>query len=103
MQINKECISGTIAEGITSIILTYKEDQCRIHFGSLDKSGMHSYTWYASDLRPGDCLSVLFTDITQTSEVKEMRDYNKPSEELQKENLELYARLKKELTEEGLL
>jgi hypothetical protein len=98
LRVNGECMSGAIAEGITSIILTYKENKCRVHFGSMDKSGMLSYTWYAADMETGDCLNILFTDNIHVSEAKEIRDYNQPQD-----NLELYLKLKEELEEEGLL
>lgn len=103
LKINGKCISGSIKEGITSIILTCKENQCHVHFGSLDKSGMFSCTWYSADLKTGDCLKIRLEDIISISEIKEIRDYNRSLEESQKENLDLYRRLKKELIEEGLI
>jgi hypothetical protein len=103
LQINGERISGAIDEGITSIIMTCKEDQCHVSFGSLDKSGTLSYTWYASDMETGDCLNIFFTDNINISEAKETRDYNKSLEESRKESLELYLKLRQELIEEELI
>jgi hypothetical protein len=96
LRINKECISGAINESITSINVTLgKKDQCDVSFGSMDKSGMLSYTWYAADIKEGDCLNISFEDIVSVSEAKETRDYNKSQKETKKGSLELYRRLKK--------
>jgi coenzyme F420-reducing hydrogenase delta subunit len=103
LRVNKECISGAINEGITGIIVTYKEGQCHVNFSSMDKSGMLSYTWYAADLEQGDCLSICFENISSVSQAKGARDYNKSQEEIQKESLELYRKLKEELINEGLI
>jgi hypothetical protein len=102
LYINEKHVSGAIDEGITSILITCKENRCHVNFGSLDKSGLLSYTWYASDMETGDCLNICFEDIMNVSEVQEMRDYNK-SFDAQKESLEFYRKLKKELIEEGIL
>jgi hypothetical protein len=102
LHVGEERISGTIAEGITGIIVTYREDQCRIDFSSLDKGGIRAYTWYAADMKEGDCLDIFFEDVTSVSEAK-IRDYNKSPDESMQESLELYRKLKKELIEEGLI
>jgi hypothetical protein len=99
LQVNEECISGAIDEGLTSIIITCKENRCRLCFSSLDKSGMLSYTWYATDMKTGDGLNIFYMDNIRASEAKEIRDYNKSLED----SLDLYMRLRKELTEEGLI
>lgn len=101
LQIDNKYISGAIEEGITSILLTLKEDQFRLHFGSLDKSGMLSYIWYAADLNIGDCLKISFTDIISTSKPQKVVNYNLLDGD--KLELDYYHRLKKELIEEGLL
>jgi hypothetical protein len=101
LQIDNKYISGAIEEGITSILLTLKEDQFRLHFGSLDKSGMLSYTWYATDLNIGDCLKISFTNIISLSKPQEVVNYNLLDED--KLDLDYYHRLKKELIEEGRL
>ncbi|MDR0604401.1 MAG: hypothetical protein LBG80_08890 [Bacteroidales bacterium] len=101
--VNEELIYGAIDEGITSVIVTCKEGQFHVYLGSLDKSGMLSYTWYAADMRTGDCLNICYEDITSVSEARETRDYNKSQEEPLKESLELYRKLKKELIEEGII
>jgi hypothetical protein len=103
LRVNEEYISGAINEGITGIIVTYRENQCRVNFSSLDKSGMLSYTWYAANIEDGDCLNICFEDIISVSEAKETKDYNKSQEESMKESLELYRKLKKELIKEGLI
>jgi hypothetical protein len=102
LRVNNECISGAIDEGITGIIVTYSENQCRMYFSSLGKSGMLSYTWYAANMEDGDCLNICFEDITSVSEAKETRGYNKSQKESMKESLELYWKLRKELIEELL-
>ena len=94
LQVNEKFISGATDEGITSIIITCKENLCHVNFGSLDKTGMYSYTWYASDLRLNDCLNISFEDIVALSEITETRDYNKSLEESQKEDLEIYLKLR---------
>jgi hypothetical protein len=103
LQMDGKCISGAIDEGNTSIILTCKENKCHVHFGSLDNSGMLSYTWYATDMKTGDCLYILFTDDIRIPEAKEIRDYNQFTEESPKESLELYLKLREELIEDGLI
>jgi hypothetical protein len=103
LRVNDECISGAIDEGITGIIVTYREGRCHANFGSMDKSGMLSYTWYTADMEKGDCLNICFEDIITVSEARETRDYNKSQEEREKESVELYRKLKKELIEEGLI
>jgi hypothetical protein len=103
LRVNNKCISGAIDEGITGVIVTNKEGRYHVCFSSLDKSGMLSYTWYAADMEEGDCLNICFEDIISVSEAQETRDYNKSRKEFQKESLELYWKLKKELTEEGLI
>ena len=102
LQVNGECISGSIEDGITGVLVTYKEGLFRVCFSSLDKSGMLSYTWYASDLKIGDCLKICFEDITRCSEARQIRDYNN-REALNKESLETYRQLKEELIEAGLI
>jgi hypothetical protein len=54
-------------------------------------------------MEDGDCLNICFEDIISVSEAKETRDYNKSQKETQKEDLELYWKLRKELVEEGLI
>jgi hypothetical protein len=103
LRVNNECISGALDEGITGITVTYREGRCHAYFGSMDKSGMLSYTWYTADMEKGDCLNICFEDIITVSEARETRDYNKSQEEREKESLELYRKLKKELQEEGLI
>lgn len=94
-------ISGTIKEGITSIILTNKDGMFRLTFGSMDKTGMHSYTWYASDLKLVGTLQICYTDVINISEPQEVTDYNS----MDHDKIELYSyyRLKRELIEEGVL
>lgn len=94
-------ISGAIEEGITSIILSNKDGVFRLHFGSLDKTGMQACTWYASDLELGDTLQICYTDVVNTSEPQEVLDYN--SLDHDKVELDYYYRLKRELIEEGVL
>ncbi len=94
-------ISGAIDEGITSIILTNKDGVFRLHFGRMDKTGMHSYTWYASDLELGDLLQICYTDIITISEPQVILDYS--SLDHDKLELDYYYRLKRELIEEGVL
>jgi hypothetical protein len=65
----------------------------------MNKSGMFSYTWYASDLEKGDCLNIRFEDIANVSEAKETRDFNISSEDSARRDLETYRRLKAELIE----
>ena len=101
LQIDNKIISGTIEEGITSILLTFKEDRFRLHFGSLDKSGMISDVWYATDLEIGDHLIINFTNVDSPSKAQEVVNYNLLDED--KLNLDYYHRLKKELIEEGQL
>ncbi len=101
LQIDNKIISGTIEEGITSILLTFKEGLFRLHFGSMDKFGMISYRWYATDLKIGDHLRISFTDISSPSEALEIVNYNLLDGD--KISLDHYHRLKKELIEEGLL
>ena len=101
LQKDDNIISGAIKEGITSILLTNKDGVFRLHFGSLDKTGMHAYTWYASDLKIGDIFQICYTDVTNISEPQEFLDYN--SSDHDKLELDHYHRLKKELMEEGLL
>jgi hypothetical protein len=103
LRVNKECISGAINEGITGVIVTYKEGRYHVSFSSMDKSGMLSYTWYAADMEEGDCLSICCEDVTSVSKAPKIRDCNKSQEEAQKESLELYRKLKKELIDEGLI
>lgn len=101
LQKGNNIISGAIEEGITSIILTNKDGVFRLHFGSMDKTGMHAYTWYASDLELGDTLQICYTNIVNISEPQSILDYN--SLDHDKIELEYYHRLKKELIEEGVL
>ena len=101
LQNGDEIVSGAIDEGITSIILTNKDGVFRLHFGSMDKTGMHSYTWYASDLELGDTLQICYTDVINISEPQEIMDYN--SLDHDKLELDYYHRLKKELMDEGSL
>lgn len=101
LQIDNKSISGAIDEGITSILLTFKEGLFRLHFGSLDKSGMISHTWYATDLKVGDHLKIRFTDISSPSEAQDVVNYNLLDTD--KISLDYYYRLKKELIEEKLL
>ena len=103
LQINGECISGSIQDGITNVLVTYKDGLFRVFFSSLDNSGMLAYTWYASNLKIGDCISVCFEEITRLSEAREIIDYNKTLEQSHKETLETYRSLKAELIEEGLI
>jgi hypothetical protein len=67
LQVDNKYISGAIKDGITSILLTLKEDRFRLYFGSLDKSGMLSYIWYATDSKIGDRLKISFTNIISLS------------------------------------
>lgn len=101
LQVDNKYISGAIKEGITSILLTLKEDRFKLHFGSLDKSGMHSYIWYATDSKIGDRLKISFTNIISLSKPQEVVNYNSLDED--KLDLDYYHRLKKELIQEGLL
>jgi hypothetical protein len=101
LQVDNKYISGAIKEGITSILLTLKEDRFKLYFGSLDKSGMHSYIWYATDLKIGDRLKISFTNIISLSKPQEVVNYNSLDED--KLDLDYYHRLKKELIQEGLL
>ena len=103
LQMNGECISGAIENGITSVTVTCKEGHCHVYFGSLDNSGMFAYTWYTSDMETGDCLNICFEDIVNTPKAIETRDYNRTPEESQKEDLETYRKLKAELIEEGII
>ena len=101
LQIDNKYISGAIEEGITSILLTFKEDRFRLHFGSLDKSGMISYVWQATDLEIGDHLIINFTNVDSSSKAQKFVDYNLLDAD--KLSRDYYHRLKKELIEEGLL
>jgi hypothetical protein len=100
---NGKCISGAIENGITNIIVTYKKDQCHVYFGSMDNSGLLAYTWYTSDIEIGDSLNICFEDIIHISEAREIRNYNRTLEKSQKEDLETYRKLKKELIEKGVI
>ena len=101
LQVDNKYISSAIKEGITSILLTLKEDRFRLYFGSLDKSGMHSYIWYVTDSKIGDRLKISFTNIISLSKPQEVVNYNSLDED--KLDLDYYHRLKKELIQEGLL
>ena len=103
LQMNGECISGAIDNGITSILVSNKEGKYRVVFSSMDNTGMFSYTWYSSGMEIGDHLSISFEDIIHVSEVKETRDYNITLEESQKRDLETYYKLKAELIKEGII
>jgi coenzyme F420-reducing hydrogenase delta subunit len=104
LRINEKCISGAIEEGITSVIVTWKENRCHIHFGSMSKNGMVSYIWYVSDMKISDCFNVDFKEINDVSEAEGIRNYNKLQDvNEQKNDLELYFKLKKELIGEGMI
>lgn len=103
LKINKEQVCGAIENGITSITVTNKEGKYRLHFGSLSSDGNTSYTWYASDLEMGDTLDIYFGDIIDSPIPVEIRNYDRPEQERQKEDLEIYYRLKQELIDEGLI
>ncbi len=101
LQVNDRRISGAIDEGITSIIITCEDEKCRVNFGSMNKSGTLSYTWYANDMKMDDCLTIFLEEISSISEIAETRNYDEALEESQKRSLKLYRKLKKELIEEG--
>ena len=104
LYINDECISGAIESGITSILITNKVGSSDVHFCSLDNTGMHAYTWYASDLKIGDAMTICFEDLVQVSNPKETRDYYyRSQEEIQADEIKEYERLKAELIAEGLI
>ena len=103
LQVDGECISGAIGHGITGVLVTYKEGRFRVHFSSMDQSGMLSYTWYASDLKIGDSLKIYHEEITRCSKVREFIDFNKTEEQSDKESLAIYRKLKEELIEDGLI
>jgi hypothetical protein len=100
LKINGKHIAGAIEDGITSLLLTYKNGDCHLNFGSLDKTGMIATTWYSADLKMDDGLTVSFEEIITTSEPQSIRDYNHPSTE---DSLAWYRQLKQELIEEGLI
>ena len=102
LTINGEKIEGAISEGITSIILSCKNNQYTINFGSMDNTGMLTYTWFSSSLEQGSKLKVVSKEVAVTSNPIEIRDYNN-KEQIDQLELESYFKLRDELIKEGLI
>ena len=102
LDINGENVKGAISEGITSIILTCKDDQYNINFSSLDNTGMLAYTWLFSELEQGSKLKISISEISETLEPTSVTDYaNK--DQIDKLELESYYRMRDDLIKEGLI
>lgn len=100
-QTNEEIVGGVDA-GSTGITITYRDETCRLHFSSLIENGLLAYTWYASDLNMEDSLEICFDEVVHLSKIQQTTDYQN-IEEMNKQSLEYYYHLKKELIEEGLI
>jgi hypothetical protein len=102
LTINGEKIEGAIGEGITSIVLSCKDNQYNINFGSMDNTGMLTYTWFSSDLKQGSKLKIVSKEVSVTLNPIDIRDYNN-KEQMDKLELESYFKLRDELIKEGLI
>jgi len=103
LEIDGTLRKGGIQNGITSVIISYKNDQYSVFFNSLDgDTSMISYVWYSSNLNPRTTLSISLVDILEQLEPKEVIDYNN-KEYADKRDLETYFNLKQELIKEGIL
>jgi hypothetical protein len=89
----------------STIIITNKEGKLRLTFGGSDKENLNiSYSWYSADLNAGDRYTIKYKDLDakSLSPAEDIVDYGN-SDEIRKRMLENYIRLKKELTEEGII
>lgn len=98
-------ISGGLNSGITDVLISNKEFYYRLNFGGMDDANV-SYTWYSEEVQPGDIFTLRYEEISETSPAIKVRDccqdYVSTNED-DREALEQYYRLKKELIEEGLI
>ena len=67
-----------------------------------DKQG-RSYQWYSEEFKPGDEIEIIFEDVFE-NEISPARIFDFADPEHRKAKMiEVYIKLKQELTEEGLL
>lgn len=102
LTVNGKKIKGAIEKGSTGVLLTYKDNQYHVDFGSMDETGMRSYTWHSSNLEDGAKLTISVEEIAETSETAVVRDVNN-EEQLNKSSLENYYKLRDELIKEGVI
>ena len=102
LTVNEKKIKGAIKGGITDVLLTCRDNQYYICFGSMDDTGMLSYTWYSSNPEDGAKFTVSVEDIAETSEPAVIMDYGN-KEQSNKLSLESYYKLRDELIKEGVI
>lgn len=89
----------------STIVISNKEGGMRLTFGGCDKENPDiSYSWYSADLNAGDKYVIRYKNIdtAELSPAEDIIDYGN-RDEIRKRMLEHYIKLKKELTEAGLL
>lgn len=89
----------------STIIISNKEGKLRLTFGGCDKENPDiSYSWYSSDLNAGDSYVIRYKDMdtTELSPAEDIINY-KNRDDIRKRMLENYIKLKKELTETGII
>lgn len=105
LTINEKKISATLVKGIVSIILTKvtneTTDSIDLNFGGLDLTKDENIQWYDNKLNVGDEILIKVKEIDVNTKPIEAKKKN--IEEVNKEKIKTYNRLKKELEEEGLL
>src|SRR6218665_93595 len=99
LTVNEKKIKGAIKEGSTCVILTHRDNEYNIYFGSLDNAGMLSYIWYSSKPEDDAKFTISVEDIGETSEPAVIMDYSN-KEQLNKLSLEYYYKLRDELAKE---
>lgn len=101
LEIGDETISGAVETGSSSVLLTYRNGVLRVVFNGMDTTETVRI-WYAADLREGNSLTVRYGDIPEVSEARPVRDFNDRDAE-NRLLMESYERMKRELTDEGLI
>ena len=89
----------------STIVISNKEGNLRLTFCGCDKENPDiSYSWYSADLNAGDKYVIRYKDLDPSglSPAEDIIDYGN-RDEIRKRMLEHYIKLKKELTEAGLL
>ena len=99
---NSQRLTGGISAGSTMVLITFKDEQFRILFNSMDDTGKISYTWYTGNLTVGDEIKLKHQEISEAINPVQVVDYNN-EDEINNMALDNYYSMREELINEGVL
>lgn len=107
IRIGSREITAALPGGSCGPIITYAQGKATIVINGVTQD-LWTYRWFESELKPGDFVTILCTELEKASEPVEISDQFRLSAEeqvrIQTENeLKTYHELRRELLKEGLL